>query len=117
MKKVTFLALIILFTVVACKKDTNTTYKIKFAVTGTDVTQFKINDGVTDHFVTAQFSGTKDTTIYLQSISTLKVDAMSDGPSLYATIFVNDIPVITGYDADEDGDSKTQVKPEYTILK
>ena len=118
MKKISFIALIgLLFVVAACNKETNTTYKVKFSVVGTEVTEFKISDGVSDNFISIPFTGTKDTTVYLQSVATLKVSAKGDGPSLIGTIFINDMPVMSGYDSDEDGDNKTEVAAEYTILK
>ena len=117
MKKIAFIALIGLLFIVACTKEKNTTYKIKFSVIGTTVTEFKINDGVSDKFILAPFTESKDTTIYLQSVTTLKLDAKGDGPSLIGTIFINDMPVISGYDSDVDGDNMTQMTATYTILK
>ena len=113
MKKITFFALISLLSIVACKKDKDTTYKVKYSVSGTAVSQYKMTVGIYDNFVSTPFTGTKDTTIYMQSVSTLKLDAMGDGPSMAGTIYVNDVPIITGNDPDTDGDNKTQVKIEY----
>ena len=115
MKKIAFVALIGLLAVAACKKDKNTTYKVKFSVSGTAVSQFKITQGVTDNFMAIPFTGTRDTTVYLQSVTTLKLDAKGDGPGMEGTIYVNDVPVVTGNDPDIDGDNKTQVKIEYVI--
>ena len=115
MKKIAFVALIGLFSVVACNKGENTTYKIKYSVSGTAVTEFKITAGITEYFITTPFDGTMDTTIILQSVSPLRLDAKGDGPSLIGTIFVNDMPVLSGYDSDTDGDNKTQVTTEYLI--
>jgi len=117
MKKTAFVALIGLLFLVACSKAKNTTYKVKYSVIGTAVTEFKITGGDKEYIISTPFDGTKDTTIFLETITALKLDAKGDGPSLIGTIFINDYPVLSGYDSDEDGDNKTQVTTEYTMPK
>ena len=115
MKRIAFGALIGLLFIVACTKARTTPYKVTYSVSGTAVTEFKITAGITEYFITTPFDGTMDTTIILQSVSPLRLDAKGDGPSLIGTIFVNDMPVLSGYDSDTDGDNKTQVTTEYLI--
>jgi len=117
MKKfaILFLAAI---SIVACKKDKDeSSNKVRFVVSGTEVTQFKFTSGATDYFTTVPFTGTKDTTIYVNSGTTVKLDAKANSSSLSGLIYVNDSPVASGGDEDLDGDNKTQVKIEYIIPK
>ena len=115
MKKVALLSSIVLL-LFACKKDKNsTTYKVTYVVTGNSVNQFKITEGTTDKFVGAPFSGTKDTTIYIQAGTMVKLDTKADNNNLVGSIFVNDVLKATGTDTDIDGDGKTQVKLEYGL--
>ena len=116
MKKTILLPFVLLLFLQACKKDKNTTYKVKYSVTGTNVTQFKINFANTEKLLVTPFTGTRDTTFYQSGGSTLMLDAKADSHnSLIGFISVNDIIVSTFTDTDIDGDSKTQVKIDYTI--
>ena len=116
MKKVAVLSslFVLLF---SCKKEKNSSvYKVKYSVTGNSVNQFKFTEGSTDRFVVTPFSGTKDTTIYIQSGTTLKLDTKADNNNnLVGSIYVNDVLKATGTDTDIDGDGKTQVKIEYGL--
>ncbi|SRR5258706_1926770 len=115
MKKVALLTSIV-FLLFSCKKDKdNTLYKVTYSVTGNSVNQFKITEGTTDKFVAIPFSGTRDTTIYIQSGTMLKLDTKADNNNLVGSIFVNDVLKATGTDTDIDGDGKTQVKIEYGL--
>ena len=118
MKKITLLASIG-FLLFACKKEKeSTTYKVKYVVTGTFVNQFKITQGTTDNFVATPFSGTKDTTVYMQSGTMLKLDTKAENNNnLVGTIYVNEVLKVTGTDLDIDGDGKTQVKIEYALTQ
>jgi len=109
-----FSSIILLFP--ACKKDNNTnTYKVKYVVTGDSVNQFKISQGATDEFVKADFSGTKDTTLYVPAGTDLKLDAKANNHNLVGSIYVNDVLAVTGTDLDSNQDNKTEVKLEYAI--
>ena len=115
MKKIALLASIVLL-LSSCKKDKDSTvYKVKYSVTGNSVNQFKITEGTTDKLVATPFSGTKDTTIYIQSGTMLKLDTKADNNNLVGSIYVNDVLKATGTDTDIDGDGKTQVKIEYGL--
>ena len=116
MKKIASLSLAALM-FFSCKKD-NETFKVRYTVTGVDVSQFKISYNLTDHLAETPFTGTKDTTIY-QSIGTvLKLDTKAEGHNnLVGSIYVNDYIVATATDEDTDADNKTQVKIDYTIAK
>jgi len=115
MKQIALLASVVLL-LVSCKKDKDsTTYKVKYSVTGNFVNQFKITNGTTDNFVATPFSGTKDTTVYMQSGTMLKLDTKAENNNLVGAIYVNDVLKVTGTDTDTDGDGKTQVKIEYGL--
>ncbi|MDN3657240.1 hypothetical protein QWZ08_16440 [Ferruginibacter paludis] len=117
MKKI-LLACAIFFLLFSCKKDsTGTTYKVKYTVTGNNVSQFKITQGVTDNYVLTPFSGTKDTTLSMQPGATLKLDTKATNNNLVGSIYVNDVLKATGADLDTDGDGKTEVKIDYTLQK
>ena len=45
----------------------------------------------------------------------LKLDSKANSNNLSGAIFVNGVQVVSGIDADTDGDGKTQVKIEYTL--
>jgi hypothetical protein len=106
----------IIFLLLSCKKDNNITpYKVKYTVIGNAVNQFKITQGVTDNYVVTPFSGTKDTVLYMQPGTTLKLDTKATDNNLVGTIYVNDVMKATGTDLDTDGDGKTQVKIDYTL--
>ena len=115
MKKLALLSSIF-FLLFSCKKDKNNTlYKVTYSVTGNNVNQFKITQGTTDNFVATPFSGTKDTTVYMQSGTMLKLDTKADNNNLVGSIYVNDVLKATGTDTDIDGDGKTQVKLDYGL--
>ena len=115
MKKVALLPSIV-FLLFACKKNKDsTTDKVRYVVTGNAVNQFKITEGTTDKFVIVPFSGTKDTTIYIQAGTMVKLDTKADNNNLVGSIYVNDVLQATGTDTDLDGDGKTQVKIEYGL--
>ena len=119
MKK-TALILFVSIAAFACKKEDKKdgTYKVNYSVTGTSVDQFNISNNTDAHSVTTPFSGTRDTTVYVPSGSTLKLDAKaSSHNALVGSIYVNDSIVATLTDSDADNDSKTQVKIDYTISK
>ena len=97
-----------------CKSDPLSS-KVTYKVTGTWVTQFKITNGSTEHVVNVPFAGTKDTTVYIVYGTKVKLDAKGEGTSLQGTIYIDDVLVATLIDNDADGDSKTQVKIDYTI--
>jgi hypothetical protein len=110
-----FSSVVLLF--LSCKKDNNTgSYKVKYVVTGDLVNQFKISQGATDEFVKADFSGTKDTTLYVQAGTDLKLDSKANNHNLVGSIYVNDVLAVTGTDTDIDGDGKTEVKLDYVIV-
>jgi len=115
MKQIALLSSIVLL-LCSCKKDKNSTiYKVTYSVTGDNVNQFKITQGTTDNFVATPFSGTKDTTVYMQSGTMLKLDTKADNNNLVGSIYVNDVLKATATDADVDGDNKTQVKIDYGL--
>ena len=105
----------IVFLFLSCKKDNNTSYKVKYVVTGDSVNQFKITIGATDEFVKATFSGTKDTTVYVQAGTNVKLDTKANDHNLVGSIYVNDVLAATATDTDTDGDGKTEVKLDYTV--
>src|SRR2546425_49837 len=85
----------------ACKKENNSTYKVKYSVSGTEVNQFKISFDATDNFVSTPFSATKDTVVYQPAGTMLKLDAKAgSGSNLIGAIYVNDALVATQTDAD-----------------
>jgi hypothetical protein len=115
MRKIAILSSI-LFLLFACKKDKNIgTYKVKYVVTGNSVNQFKITLGTADNLVATPFSGTKDTTVYMQAGTMLKLDTKADNNNLVGSIYVDDVLKATGTDSDLDGDGKTEVKIEYGL--
>ena len=115
MKTIALFSLAILL-FLSCKKDNNTTqYKVKYVVTGENVTQFKISQNTTDNFVKTPFSGTKDTTVYVEFGATLKLDTKAENHNLVGSIYVNDVLKATGTDLDSNQDNKTEVKIDYTI--
>ena len=97
-----------------CKND-NLSSKVTYKVTGTWVSQFKITNGTTEHIVNVPYAGTRDTTIYLVYGTKVKLESKGEGSTLQGTIYVDDIIVATLIDNDADGDSKTNVKIDYTI--
>jgi hypothetical protein len=103
---------------ISCSKSgssPNTTYKVRYTVTGDSVTQFKISLFANDVFLQTPFSGTRDTTIYVYFGADLRLDAKAIDSSLVGSIYVNDVLKATGTDLDTDGDGKTEVKTGYTI--
>jgi hypothetical protein len=112
-KALLFSSIILLF--ISCKKDNNTLYKVKYVVTGDSVNQFKITISSTDQFVKATFSGTKDTTVYVQAGTDVKLDTKANNHNLVGSIYVNDVLAATGTDLDTDGDGKTEVKLDYVV--
>ena len=115
MKKIALLSLPV-FLLLGCKKDKDSNnYKVTYTVTGNAVNQFKITQGATDNLVATPFSGTKDTTVYLQAGTLAKLDTKADNNSLVGSIYVNDVLKATATDSDIDGDGKTQVKIEYGL--
>ncbi|MFL5811391.1 MAG: hypothetical protein ACJ749_17845 [Flavisolibacter sp.] len=116
MKKIALLFFAIA-SLVACKKEKGGTYKVKFVVTGNDVSQFKFSTDATDRTAETPFSGTQDTTIFVAPGTIIKLDTKANSNNLVATIYVNDVIAVTGTDADTDGDGKTNVKVEYTLAK
>lgn len=115
MKTIALLSSIVLLFLSCSKSNNSTSYKVKYVVTGDSVNQFKISQDTTDDLVKSPFSGTKDTTVYVQLGAVLKLDAKADDHNLVGTIYVNDILAVTGTDMDVDGDGKTEVKIDYTI--
>lgn len=115
MKKISLLALAIM-SLVACKKDHEGAYKVRYTLTGTIVEQFKVNYNTTEHFVETPFTGTRDTTLYVQAGTTISLDAKAgSSEDLIGSIYVNDGLVATQTDGDADADGKTAIKVEYTI--
>ncbi len=99
----------------ACKKD-DTTVKVTYKVTGSQVDQFKITNGSNEQWVKVPFTGTRDTTVYIPYGTNVKLDAKADGAApLAGTIYINDKQVAMLTDTDNDGDNKTQVKVDYAI--
>jgi hypothetical protein len=116
MKKIALLLSPMVLLLFSCKKDKNATiYKVTYVVAGDNVNQFKITQGATDNTVATPFSGTKDTTVYVQSGTMLKLDTKADNHNLVGSIYVNDVLKATATDTDVDGDSKTQVKLDYGV--
>ena len=100
----------------SCKKSKdNTIYKVTYTVTGNSVNQFKFSEGSTDNYVETPFSGTMDTTVYVQGGTVLKLDSKADNNNLVGSISVNNILMASGTDTDIDGDGKTQVKLDFTL--
>ena len=114
MKTIALFSLTI-FLFISCKKDNNTQYKVKYVVTGDSVNQFKITIGATDQFVKAAFSGTKDTTVYVQAGTDVKLDTKATDHNLVGSIYVNDVLAVTGTDLDSAQTGKTEVKLDYVI--
>jgi hypothetical protein len=117
MKKAS-LILFVAIVVFACKKDDKHegSYKVKYSVTGASVNQFDITSNTDVHSVYTPFTGTRDTTVYLSAGTVLKLDAKATSHNaLIGSIYVDDTMVATLTDSDADGDSKTQVKIDYTI--
>jgi hypothetical protein len=116
MKKLVVLA-ICAFLITSCKKEQSGSYKVTYITSGTSVTQFKFTTGSTDNLASVPFTGEMDTTIYVNSGTTVKLDSKANSNTLSGKILVNDVMVASGNDPDTDGDGKTQVKLEYTLLK
>ncbi|MES2881957.1 MAG: hypothetical protein V4676_07410 [Bacteroidota bacterium] len=116
MKKTAILALIS-FAFFACKKGNTETYSVKFITTGNDVTQFKFYQGQTTADKAVPFSGTQDTTVVVSAGTMVKLDSKANSNNLTGAILVNGKEVVTGVDADTDGDGKSQVKIVYTLPK
>jgi hypothetical protein len=114
MKTIALFSLAI-FLFLSCKKDNNTQYKVKYIVTGDSVNQFKITIGATDQFVKAVFSGTKDTTVFVQAGTDVKLDTKANDHNLVGSIYVNDVLAVTGTDLDSNQDNKTEVKLDYVV--
>ena len=114
MKTIALLSSLV-FLFISCKKDNNTLYKVKYVVTGDSVNQFKITIASTDQFVKATFSGTKDTIVYVQAGTNVKLDTKANNHNLVGSIYVNDVLAVTGIDTDTDGDGKTEVKLDYVV--
>lgn len=111
---------ILIFLLSCTKENNNTTFKVRYAVTGDSVTQFKISqNGAEGFFVTTPFLGTLDTVIYIESGkgSTLKLDAIGNCANLVGTIDVDGSLRAFGSESDTDGDGITTVSVEYTIPK
>lgn len=116
MKKI-ILASFIALSLFACKKSNTENLKVKYLVTGNSVNQFKISYGASDKLLSVPFSGTKDTVIYQQRGTSIKLDTKANNNNLLGAIYVNDVLVASQTDTDSDGDGKTQVKLEYNIPK
>jgi hypothetical protein len=117
MKKIALLCLPVIF-LIACKKDEKLgSYKVKYVVSGDQVSQFKFTTGSIDHSADVPFNGTQDTTIYVDGGTVIKLDTKANSNNLVGTIYVNDAVAVTGTDPDTDGDGKTNVKIEYTLAK
>src|SRR6476661_5587096 len=102
-------------TLFACKKEDKHEgqYKVTYSVTGQSVTQFDITNNFDVHIVAVPFNGTRDTTVYLNAGTNVKLDAKANAAtqaSLSGTIKVDDTVVATLTDSDADADGKTQVK-------
>ncbi|MDP4265694.1 MAG: hypothetical protein Q8941_24455 [Bacteroidota bacterium] len=116
--KATAIVFPVILILISCSKSgnsPNTTYKVRYTVTGDSVTQFKISLFGNDVFLQTPFSGTRDTTIYVYFGADLRLDAKAVDSNLAASIYVNDVLKATGTDPDADGDGKTEVKIGYTI--
>jgi len=106
----------VVFLFMSCSKSNNSnSYKVKYVVTGDSVNQFKITIASTDQFVQSIFSGTKDTTVYVQAGTNVKLDTKANNHNLVGSIYVDDVLAVTGTDADSDGDGKTEVKLDHTV--
>ena len=114
MKKIAVLFLASLL-FLACKKDKDDTYTVKFVTSGNNVTQFKFYQGSITGDKAVPFSGTQDTAMTVPAGTNLKLDSKANSNNLSGAIFVNGVQVVSGIDADTDGDGKTQVKIEYTL--
>jgi hypothetical protein len=101
----------------SCKKNKSETYKVTYITSGTSVTQFKFTTGSTDNLATVPFTGQRDTTIYVAAGTAVKLDSKANSNNLTGKILVNDVIVASGSDTDNDGDGKTQVKLDYTLLQ
>ena len=115
MKTIALLSSIVILFLSCSKSNNSNSYKVKYVVTGDSVNQFKISQDATDEFVKSDFSGTKDTTLYVPLGTVLKLDAKANDHNLVGSIYVNDVLKATGTDTDIDGDGKTEVKLDYTI--
>ena len=102
---------------VSCKKDKSDTYKVTYITSGTSVTQFKFTTGSTDNLAAVPFTGQRDTTVYANPGTYLKLDLKANSNNLTGKILVNDVIVVSGSDTDTDGDGKSNVKIEYTVPK
>lgn len=101
----------------ACKKEKNDTYTVKFVSSGSNVTQFKFHQGSTISDKAVPFSGTQDTTVMVAAGTMVKLDLKANSNNLTGSIYVDNVLVSNGSDADTDGDGKSQVKLEYTLAK
>lgn len=103
----------------ACTKEVvkqDGKFKVTFSVTGRSVEQFKTSCNSIINNVNTPFSGTKDTTIYVQGGTVLKLETRAGSQEdLDAYIYVNDVFVATMTDTDPDDDGKTEVQIEYTL--
>ena len=110
----------VLFFLFSCtKENTNTTFKVRYAVSGDVVNEFKITQNGQDIYVTAPYSGSLDTVIYIESGagSILKLEASGDCANLSGLIDIDGSLRATSADADIDGDGIAHVSVEYTIPK
>ena len=106
----------VIFLLISCSKNNDSnSYKVKYVVSGDSVNQFKITVASTDQFVKSGFSGTRDTTVYVQAGTNLKLDTKGNNSNLTGSIYVNDVLAVTGTDTDLDTDLKTEVKLDYTV--
>lgn len=105
------------FLFIACNKEKDNSFVVKFVTSGNNVTQFKIYQGSTEADKSVPFSGTRDTTIVVTSTTMVKLDSKANSNNLSGAIFVNGVQVAAATDTDTDGDGKSEVKLEYTVTK
>ena len=115
MKNVILIAAMLLL-VVACGKE-EITQEVKFSVTGTSVTEVKFNYKNSIQNIKTPFDGTWDTTIVANIGETISLDSKATGGALTGQVFVYGVLVAEQIDSDTDGDSKTQVKVNWTTVK
>lgn len=100
----------------SCGDDKEETQRtVKFTLTGSNVTEAKFNYKSTISAVKTPFTGTWDTTVYVNIGETLSLDAKSTGGHLKGQVFVGNTLNAEQIDADTDGDGKTQVKVALTV--
>ncbi|WP_017730858.1 hypothetical protein [Nafulsella turpanensis] len=115
MKNVILIATFLLL-IIACGKE-ETTQEVKFAITGTSVTEVKFNYKSSIQTINTPFDGTWDTTIVANIGETISLDSKATGGALKGQVFINGTLVTEEIDADTDGDGKTQIKVNWTTVK